>query len=77
MDDMEKICMTEDEARTLVLDYKSKTGKSQSLIATELGISGAQLSSFISGTYKARMTKEAVMKIPLNILHLDIGKNMI
>lgn len=56
MDDMEKICMTEDEARTLVLDYKSKTGKSQSLIATELGISGAQLSSFISGTYKAPHT---------------------
>lgn len=56
MDNMDKINMTEEEARKLVIDYKNKTGKSQSLIATELGISGAQLSSFISGTYKAPHT---------------------
>lgn len=56
MDSVEKLNMTEDEARELVLNYKNKTGKSQTLIATELGISGAQLSSFLSGTYKAPHT---------------------
>lgn len=54
--DNTEISMTEEEARKIVLDYKNKTGKSQTLIATELGISGAQLSSFISGTYKAPHT---------------------
>lgn len=56
MDSVEKLNMTEDEARELVRNYKNKTGKSQTLIATELGISGAQLSSFLSGTYKAPHT---------------------
>ena len=56
MDSVEKLNMTEDEARELVLNYKNKTGKSQTLIATELGVSGAQLSSFLSGTYKAPHT---------------------
>lgn len=48
--------MNEAEARQLVQDYKEKTGKSQTLIAKELGVSGAQLSSFLSGTYKAPHT---------------------
>ena len=48
--------MTFDEAKELVLSYKERTGKSQSAIATELGVSGGQLSSFLSGTYKAPHT---------------------
>lgn len=48
--------MNEAEARQLVQDYKEKTGKSQTQIAKELGVSGAQLSSFLSGTYKAPHT---------------------
>lgn len=56
MDNNVQLNMTEDEARELVLNYKEKTNKSQTLIAKELGISGAQLSSFISGTYKAPHT---------------------
>lgn len=56
MDNAEQLNMTEEEARNLVLDYKAKSSKSQTLIATELGVSGAQLSSFLSGTYKAPHT---------------------
>ena len=37
-------------------EYKEKTGKTQSQIAKELGVSDGQLSSFLSGTYKAPHT---------------------
>lgn len=56
MDNTEKQNITEEKARRLILNYKKDTGKSQSLIAQELGISGAQLSSFLNGSYKAPHT---------------------
>ena len=56
MENTEKKQITEDEARQIILNYKKDTGKSQALIAQELGISGAQLSSFLSGSYKAPHT---------------------
>ena len=48
--------MVEDQARSLLSEYKEKTGKTQSQIAKELGVSDGQLSSFLSGTYKAPHT---------------------
>ena len=48
--------MVEDQARSLLREYKEKTGKTQSQIAKELGVSDGQLSSFLSGTYKAPHT---------------------
>lgn len=45
--------MQEEQARQLLREYKERTGKTQSQIAKELGISDGQLSSFLSGTYKA------------------------
>lgn len=48
--------MTFDEAKELVLSYKERTGKSQSAIATELGVSDGQLSAFLGGKYKTPHT---------------------
>ncbi len=48
--------MGEEQARSLLREYKEKTGKTQSQIAKELGVSDGQLSSFLSGTYKAPHT---------------------
>lgn len=48
--------MQEEQARQLLREYKEKTGKTQSQIAKELGVSDGQLSSFLSGTYKAPHT---------------------
>lgn len=48
--------MGEEQARGLLRQYKEKTGKTQSQIAKELGVSDGQLSSFLSGTYKAPHT---------------------
>lgn len=67
MDNNEKLNMTVDEAREQIIAYKERTGKSQSTIAGELGISGGQLSSFISGSYKTPHTLvpkiEALLKV--------------
>ena len=48
--------MNEQQAREAVVGYRDSSGKSQSEIAKELGISSGQLSAFISGTYKAPHT---------------------
>lgn len=56
MENTEKQQITEDEARQLILNYKRDTGKSQSQIAQELGISGAKLSGFLNGSYAAPHT---------------------
>ena len=45
--------MTESEARTAILEYRERTGKSQNATAREIGISSSALSQFISGTYAA------------------------
>lgn len=41
-----------EQAVQLVQDYKQESGKTQTVIANELGISDAALSSFLRGTYK-------------------------
>lgn len=48
--------ITEERARDLIKEYKETFGKTQSQIAKEMGISDGQLSSFLSGTYKAPHT---------------------
>lgn len=48
--------MNEEQARGAIVAYREKSGKSQSEIARELGISPAQLSAFLGGTYKAPHT---------------------
>lgn len=48
--------MTEDNARESIRNYIERTGKTQGKVAKELGVSDAQLSSFLSGTYKAPHT---------------------
>lgn len=48
--------MTEQQAREAVIKYRDGSGKSQSEIAKELGISPGQLSAFISGSYKSPHT---------------------
>ena len=48
--------MGEEQARELLRQYKEQTKKTQSQIAKEMGISDGQLSSFLSGTYKAPHT---------------------
>ena len=48
--------MNEQQAREAIIQYRDATGKSQSEIAKELGISSGQLSAFIGGTYKAPHT---------------------
>ena len=48
--------MQEQQARESIIQYRDMSGKSQSEIAKELGISSGQLSAFISGTYKAPHT---------------------
>lgn len=56
MENTEKQQITEEEARQLILNYKRDTGKSQSQIAQEMGISGAKLSGFLNGSYAAPHT---------------------
>lgn len=48
--------MNEQQARDAIAEYRKASGKSQSEIAKELGISPAQLSAFLGGTYKAPHT---------------------
>ncbi len=48
--------MNEEQAREAVIQYRDTSGKSQSEIAKELGVSSGQLSAFIGGTYKAPHT---------------------
>ena len=48
--------MQEEEARRLLREYKERTGKTQSAIAKEMGVSDGQLSSFLGGNYKAPHT---------------------
>lgn len=45
--------LTQEEAVELIQRYRQETGKTQSAIATELGISDGALSGFLAGTYKA------------------------
>lgn len=47
---------TEEKAREALEVYKEKTGKTQSQIAKEMGISDGQLSAFLSGSYKTPHT---------------------
>lgn len=47
---------TEEKAREAIKDYRERTGKTQSQISKELGVSDGQLSAFLSGTYKAPHT---------------------
>ncbi len=49
----ERINLEEQQARELLIEYKKKTGKTQSEIAKALGVSDPQLSQFMSGTYTA------------------------
>lgn len=53
---MEDTQMTIEQAIQAVNDYRDRTGKTQTAIATELGISSGALSSFLSGTYKTPHT---------------------
>lgn len=48
--------MNEQQARESIKLYRDSSGKSQSEIARELGVSAGQLSAFLSGTYKAPHT---------------------
>lgn len=48
--------MDEQQARESIVNYRDTTGKPQSEIAKELGISAGQLSAFIGGTYKTPHT---------------------
>jgi len=47
---------TEEKARETLKEYREQTGRTQSQIAKELGVSDGQLSAFLSGTYKAPHT---------------------
>ena len=49
---MENMELSYEQAVKLVQDYKQETGKTQTAIANELGISDAALSSFLRGSYK-------------------------
>ena len=53
---MENMELSYEQAVQLVQDYKQETGKTQTAIANELGISDAALSSFLKGTYKTPHT---------------------
>lgn len=53
---MENTELSYEQAVQLVQDYKQETGKTQTAIANELGISDAALSSFLKGTYKTPHT---------------------
>ncbi len=44
--------VTVEQAIELIKDYIGRTGKTQTAVAKELGISGGALSSFMSGNYK-------------------------
>ncbi len=48
--------MGEKEAIEVLKRYRDESGKSQSAIARELGVSAAAISSFLSGSYKAPHT---------------------
>lgn len=48
----ENMELTYEQAVQLIQEYKQETGKTQSAIANELGISDGALSGFLSGTYK-------------------------
>lgn len=43
--------LTEEEARTAILNYRDQSKKSQTDIARELDVSSSQLSQFLGGTY--------------------------
>lgn len=45
-----------DQAQEFLRDYISKSGKTQSAVATEMGISSGALSSFLAGSYKTPHT---------------------
>lgn len=49
---LENMELTYEQAVQLVQEYKQETGKTQSAIANELGISDGALSGFLGGTYK-------------------------
>lgn len=49
---MENMELSYEQAVQLVQDYKQESGKTQTAIANELGISDAALSSFLRGSYK-------------------------
>lgn len=53
---MIKSDMTYKEAVEALVNYREESGKTQTAIATELGISSGAISSFLSGTYKAPHT---------------------
>ncbi len=44
--------ISEEQARQMLVEYMEHTGKTQTDVAKEMGISGPQLSGFLSGTYK-------------------------
>lgn len=44
--------ISEEQARQMLVEYMEQTGKTQTDVAKEMGISGPQLSGFLSGTYK-------------------------
>lgn len=48
--------MSEQQARDAIIGYRDSTGKSQSDIAKELGVSAGQLSAFLNGSYKTPHT---------------------
>lgn len=59
--------MTYKEAVEALVNYREESGKTQTAIATELGISSGAISAFLSGTYKAPHTiipkVEALVKV--------------
>ena len=48
--------MSEDNAIEALKKYRDETGKSQSTITNELGLSSGAVSSFLSGNYKTPHT---------------------
>lgn len=60
--------ISEEQARQMLVEYKERTGKTQSKIAKEMGVSDGQLSGFLSGTYKAPHTIIPKVEQLLNII---------
>lgn len=63
--------MTTEEAVGWLKGYIQSTGKTQAVVAQELGISGGRLSSFLSGNYK---TPHTIIPKVQNLKEIDQGK---
>lgn len=63
----EVVHMSVDESIAAIQTYKKETGKTQTIIAKELDVSPAMLSSFLAGTYKTPHTLVPKIEQLLNI----------